>query len=37
VALSGAGTKAVFTRQNNAFKFNGTDITGGTLTPQGGL
>jgi hypothetical protein len=33
VALSGAGTTAAFTRQNNAFRFNGTDVTGGTLTP----
>jgi photosystem II stability/assembly factor-like uncharacterized protein len=37
VTLSGAGTKTVFTRQNNALKFNGTDVTGGTLTVQGGL
>jgi hypothetical protein len=35
VALLGAGTKTVFTRQNNALKFNTNDVTGGALTPQG--
>jgi predicted outer membrane repeat protein len=33
VALSGAGTKTVLTRQNNTFRFNGLDVTGGALTP----
>jgi nitrous oxidase accessory protein NosD len=37
VALSGAGTRAAYSRQNNALKFNGSDVTGGALTPQGAL
>jgi hypothetical protein len=32
VSLSGLGTKAAFTLQNNTFLFNGTDVTGGALT-----
>ena len=32
VSLSGLGTKAAFTLQNNTFLFNGTDVTGGSLT-----
>ncbi len=37
VSLTGAGTREVLSRQNNALRFNGTDVTGGTLTLQGGL
>jgi subtilisin family serine protease len=34
VTFTGAGTNTVFTRGNNAFNFNGTDLVGGTLTTQ---
>jgi hypothetical protein len=34
VAIGGGGNSAVFSRQNNSVKFNGTDVTGGALTPQ---
>ena len=32
VSLSGAGNRTAFTLQNNTFRFNGSDVTGGALT-----
>ena len=35
VTLGGTGTRTVFTRQNSTFRYNGTDVSNGPLTPQG--